>query len=90
MPDQPTLAGVAATGDRLETLRALRNTLAAAMSARDVAARDLAALSRQLTLVLAEIAELAPTETTGTSLDELNARRRARGAAPARRERPAR
>lgn len=85
-----TLDEVARTGNRLETLRALRDTIAAAMTGRDVAARDLAALSRQLTLVLAEIAELAPTETTGTSLDELDARRRSRGAAPARRERPAR
>lgn len=86
----PSLAVVAATGDRLETLRRLRDTIAEAMCAHDVAARDVAALSGRLSAVLAEIAELAPTETTGTSLDELDSRRRARGAAPARRERPAR
>ena len=84
-PPVRDLASVAHAGDLLETLRELRDVIARAMSASEVPARDLAALSRQLTQVLAEIDALKPpVQEAGTPLDEVNARRVARGAAPAR------
>ena len=79
------LRSAAASGDRLAALRELRDLLARSISGVEVPARDVAALSRQLTLVLAEIAELAPpAQAKGNPLDELNRRRVARGADPAR------
>lgn len=70
----------AASGDRVATLRALRDLLAAEIEGCG-SARDVAALSRQLTMVMVEIAELAPpVAKKGTPLDELRARRTARGA----------
>ena len=79
------LRSAAASGDRLAALRELRDLLARSISGVEVPARDVAALSRQLTLVLAEIAELAPpAQVKGNPLDELNRRRVARGADPAR------
>lgn len=57
------------TGDRLDTLRALRELLAARLDACD-SNRDIAALSRQLVQVTAEIDEIEKeSETTITSLD---------------------
>jgi len=85
MAADPSLSEIAATGDRLATLERLRDHLAREIESSQTTARDLAALSRQLQQVLAEIAELRPpAETKGTPLDELNARRAARGSAPAR------
>lgn len=55
--DHTRVAPAAATGDQLDTLRALRDRLAEELD-RTVSARDAAALSRQLTEVLARIAEL--------------------------------
>lgn len=76
------IAVVAAAGDRLVTLRALRDLLAREIEGCE-SPRDLAALSRQLTLVLADIEELAPpAEQKGTPLDELRRRRSARGPTP--------
>lgn len=66
----------AASGDRLETLKALRDTLAGRIDGCE-SGRDLAALSRQMTLVLAEIAELSPTDEVDV-VDEIAARRNAR------------
>lgn len=80
-----TLAPAAATGDRLVALRQLRAVLAAQIDACE-SARDLAALSRQFTDVLAQIAELesgAPAEKTTVLedvADEVAARRRRRTA----------
>lgn len=86
-----SLPEVAETGDRLATLKALRDVIARQLGDSSVAARDVASLAGRLQAVLTEIAELTPAvETKGTPLDELNARRTARGAAPARVARPAR
>ena len=75
----------AASGVRLDALRDLRDLLAKTITATD-SARDVAALSRQLTDVLAQIeqAEADKPEQKGTALDELNARRAARESGPAR------
>lgn len=67
------------SGDRVKALTELRDTLAREIEACD-SARDVAALSRQLTDVLAMLAKAAPPESKGTPLDEL-ASRRARGTA---------
>lgn len=75
MSDAESLAGVAAQGNRMATLRALRDRLAAEIDTCPPA-RDLAALSRQLTLVLAEIGDV-PAE-GGSFLDELERRRQDR------------
>lgn len=54
-----SLEATARDGDRLRTLRALRDRLAREID-ETRSARDVAALSRQLTEVLAEIDDLAP------------------------------
>ena len=71
------LIETAATGDRLATLRDLRDLLAREIVACE-SSRDLAALSRQLTDVLAQIEALAPAEKKGDAVDEIAARRSAR------------
>jgi hypothetical protein len=70
------LSESAASGDRLAALRDLRDLLVTTITATD-SPRDVAALSRQVTDVLAQIAEVeadAPDQ-TGTALDELRKRR---------------
>ena len=76
-----TLPETAASGDRLATLRDLRDLLARTITESD-SARDVASLSRQLTDVLSliETAEKAAPEAKGTALDELRKRREARRA----------
>lgn len=76
-----TLPETAASGDRLATLRDLRDLLARTITEAD-SARDVASLSRQLTDVLSliETAEKAAPEEKGTALDELRKRREARRA----------
>lgn len=69
------VAGAAGTGDRVAALRALRDRLAAEIDECD-SARDLAALSRQLTDVLGQLAEFAPAVREVSPLDELAERRR--------------
>lgn len=59
MPE--SLASVAASGSRLDTLRALRDYLADALD-QTASARDQAALSARLTDVLAQIEDLTPPE----------------------------
>lgn len=54
-----SLSKAAASGDRLKALVALRDRLAEAIEATE-SARDVAALSRQLTDVLAQIEEVKP------------------------------
>ena len=66
----------AVTGDRLKTLRALRDHLAVAIDGCK-SMRDLAALSRQLADVVAQIDALDPPETEVSPADEV-AQRRAR------------
>lgn len=56
-----SLSSVAASGSRLDTLRALRDYLAEALD-NTLSARDQAALSARLTDVLAQIEELSPPE----------------------------
>lgn len=75
-----SLSKAAASGSRLTALTALRDHLATAIDGCE-SMRDLAALSRQLTDVLAQIETLAPPEQKGTPLDELAKRRTGRGAA---------
>ncbi len=70
------------SGDRVVSLRALRDVLAASIAAAE-SPRDVAPLARQLSLVLAEIDDLVPPEQKGTPLDQLTERRRRRGAATA-------
>jgi len=54
-----SLADTAKGGDRLATLRALRDLLATELD-NTASARDVAALSRQMTEVLLQIEALAP------------------------------
>ena len=75
------LVGAAGSGDRLAALRALRDRLAADLDVCE-SARDVAALSQRFmdTLAQIETIEKAQPAKKGTPLDELTARRRARGA----------
>lgn len=72
-----SVASVAATGDRIKTLVALRDRLAQDIDNPKTSPRDRAALSRQFTAVLDQIAEEA-TPTKESPLDELRKRREAR------------
>lgn len=71
------LVDSAASGDRLETLRDLRDVLAVQISQCD-SLRDLAALSGRLQSVLEEIAKLEPKKAEGDGIDEIARRRAAR------------
>ena len=73
-----SLVESAASGDRLATLEALRDHIAGLVGASD-SARDVAALSGQLTVVLKQIEEIhgkAPAKVS--AVDEIAARRKAR------------
>lgn len=82
-----SLHDVATEGDRLSTLRALRDRLATQIDGTD-SARDVSSLSQRLMDVLIQISDLegesAQSEQGGTALDELNARRAARESRAAR------
>jgi hypothetical protein len=80
MASMSELRDASASGDRLSTLQALRDVLAGEIEAVATPSAAKASLARQLTLVLAEIEHLAPPEQKGTPLDQLEQRRRARGA----------
>lgn len=81
--DDDSLSAVASTGDRLSTLRHLRQTLSEAIDA-GPPARDLAALSRRLQMVLEEVEDLKGGGSAQLSkADELARRRREREAASA-------
>lgn len=71
----------AASGNRLVALEALRDTLATAIDECD-SKRDLAALSRQLTDVLAQI-ESSPSSAEVSAADEVAQRRASRRAGAA-------
>ena len=75
-----TLAEAVAAGNRLVSLRALRDRLARDLDVCE-SMRDVASLSQRLMDVLGQIeaAELAKPEKVGTALDELTARRRTAG-----------
>ena len=72
------VALAASKGDTLDTLKALRDTLAESIDA-TVSGRDLASLSRQLTSVLAMIEAWRPAKVS--TRDQLAARRKARQSA---------
>lgn len=74
----PKLATVAAGNDRAATLRALRDRVARELDKTD-SARDVAALSRQMTEVLAQL-EAIPTGKEISAADEVAARRASRSA----------
>lgn len=82
-----SLHEAAASGDRLYTLRVLRDRLAVQID-ETTSSRDVAALSLRLVDVLAEIEEIekasAPAAPAGSGIDEVNARRAAREAGAAR------
>ena len=88
-----SLAGAATTGDKLETLRAMRDDLAGRMD--DCTSdQNFAVMGRLLTDVLGQIeaAEKAGPEQKGTALDELAAKRNGkapRGADASRKSHPA-
>ena len=79
MPTSESVAEAAATGVRLTALTALRDTIARSIDGCD-SLRDLAALSRQMTDVLAQIEALAPPQQKGDAVDEIAERRAARRA----------
>lgn len=72
-----SLVESAQTGDRLRTLRDLRDHLAAAVEDCE-SLRDLASLSGRLQSVLGEIDELSSGEGGGDVVDEIARRRAAR------------
>jgi len=73
-----SLQEAAASGDRRATLEALRDQLALLIGASE-SARDVAALSGQLTVVLKQIEELSKGDKKNVSaLDEIAERRKAR------------
>jgi hypothetical protein len=69
-----------ASGDRISTLRELRDLLARELDAVATPPAAKAAMARQMVLILEDIDRLAPPEQKGTPLDQLEQRRRARGA----------
>ena len=75
------LTDSAASGDRLSTLRDLRDLLARQIESCE-SMRDLAALSARLQSVLEEIAELEPKKAEGDGIDEIAKRRAARRPSP--------
>ena len=76
-----SIAETSGQGDRLATLRVLRDSLAADLDACD-AFRDKAALALRFTDVLAQIeaCEKAAPQEKGTALDEFTRRRQAQAA----------
>lgn len=76
-----SLNSVVSGGDELETLRVLRDALAVKLDECD-SMRDYAALSLRFMDVLVRISELEARvpEREGSALDDITARRKARGA----------
>ena len=77
-----SLEDVSAAGDDLATLKALRRKIAAAIDNSN-SGRDIAALSRQLTLVMDQIRKLEA-EDRPTEIEDLLAKREYRKVRPAR------
>ncbi len=76
MPPRKSLAKVVASGDHRQSLSELRQVLAGAIDAGPVP-RDLAALSRRLMSVMAELAALPQAEKE-SPVDDIAARRQKR------------
>ncbi|MEU6580657.1 hypothetical protein [Nocardia sp. NPDC046763] len=74
-----SFSSVIQSGNRLDSLIALRDRLARAIER--CSARDLSPLSRQLTALLAEIEKLQAPEKEGSKLDDIAAARAKRRAA---------
>jgi hypothetical protein len=74
-----TLAAVAASGNRRETLEKLRDVIAETITA-GVEPKDLAALSRRLEVVTAEIEAMGGGRRSGESIADALAERRNRRA----------
>jgi len=75
---EPQSLAEAALVGRLESLEALRSTLARSIDSCD-SLRDLSSLSARFQAVLAEIDEIRPPEKKGDTIDEIAARRASRG-----------
>lgn len=71
-----SLVEITCSGDRLGTLRALRDRIALQIDETD-SARDVAALAQRLMDVLEQIEHLDPAK-RGDEVDEITARRRSR------------
>lgn len=84
---QPTFSEVVAAGETVAAMEAMRDQIAADLQACE-SMRDKASLYLRLADVLKTIDELRPQTVKGDSVDEIAARRAARGAGPA--ARPAR
>jgi len=80
-----SLFDAAVSGDRLATLKALRDVLAVSIEAADVDKR--APLAARLTDVLGQIDALQPKAKAGDPVDEIAGRRAARGAGSAKSQR---
>lgn len=76
-----SVSDAAGSDDRKRALIALRDRLAIAIDECE-SMRDLAPLSSRLADILAQIEELTPKVQTGDPVDEIAARRAARGAGP--------
>ena len=70
-------------GDRLTRLESVRDSLGVAIETCE-SKRDLPALAREYRAVMAEIEKLTPDAKAGDPLDEIAARRAARGGATSR------
>lgn len=75
------LSGVVATGDRRAALEALRDRIAVELDGAE--GRDVATLSRELRLVLAELESLPGSRREVSTVADLSARIAARRQAPA-------
>jgi hypothetical protein len=64
-----------ASGDRVQSMTALRDYLAGLVDMHDGPAKDIAPITKQLADVIRELDGLAPPMRKGTALDELAARR---------------
>lgn len=82
MARRKSILGVAKQGDRLETLRMLRDRLATDIESCD-SSRDLPSLVSRMQSVLAEIDELEPSVGEVDAVDEIAKRRSLRRSGPA-------
>ena len=72
------LPQVSETGNRLETLKALRQKVAEAID-KSKSGRDIAALSRQLQIIMIEIEDIKENDTSNDEIRRILAEREANG-----------
>lgn len=82
MSSDETVEQAVVSGDRLRSLVALRDKLARAIDECE-SLRDLPPLASRLADVLVQVESLTPKVEVGDAVDEITARRAARGAGPA-------